>query len=126
MSDASDDDTSSVGGGSCRDSAHGGSGGAWEGAVVAVLGLFDKGKTFVLNHLTDQALPSGKKVSTKGLSFKHVDVENTKFILLDSEGSYAPVRVENELSVVEKARPPIARLDCGRDDSRGAGRDRRR
>ena len=25
----------------------------WDGAVVAVLGLFDKGKTFVLNHLTE-------------------------------------------------------------------------
>ena len=74
----------------------------WAGAVVAVLGLFDKGKTFVLNHLTESALPSGKKVSTKGLSFKHVDVEGTKFIILDSEGSYAPVKVENELSVVEK------------------------
>lgn len=74
----------------------------WDGAVVAVLGLFDKGKTFVLNHLTELDLPSGKKVSTKGLSFKHVNVEGTKFVVLDSEGSYAPVRVENELSVVEK------------------------
>ena len=38
----------------------------WSGAVVAVLGLFDKGKTFVLNHLTECALPSGKKVGTTG------------------------------------------------------------
>ena len=76
--------------------------GGWEGAVVAVLGLFDKGKTFLLNRITDSDLPSGKKVSTKGLSFKHVDVEGTKFVVLDSEGSYAPVKVENELSVVEK------------------------
>ena len=37
----------------------------WEGEVVAVLGLFDKGKTFVLNHLTESQLPSGKKVATK-------------------------------------------------------------
>ena len=74
----------------------------WDGAVVAVLGLFDKGKTFVLNRLTEIDLPSGKKVSTKGLSFKHVDVEGTKFVVLDSEGSYAPVKVENEYSVVEK------------------------
>ena len=74
----------------------------WQGAVVAVLGLYDKGKTFVLNHLTESKLPSGKKVSTKGLSFKHVDVEGTRFIVLDSEGSYAPVKVENEMSVLEK------------------------
>ena len=75
----------------------------WRGAVVAVLGLYDKGKTFVLNQLTESKLPSGKKVATKGLSFKHVEVEGgTRFVLLDSEGSYSPVKVSNELSVVEK------------------------
>lgn len=42
----------------------------WSGAVIAVLGLYDKGKTFVLNALTETKLPSGKKVATKGLSFK--------------------------------------------------------
>jgi hypothetical protein len=26
--------------------------GGWEGATVAVVGLYDKGKTFVLNNLT--------------------------------------------------------------------------
>lgn len=28
---------------------------------MAVLGLYDKGKTFVLNNLTESKLPSGKK-----------------------------------------------------------------
>ena len=57
----------------------------WRGAVVAVLGLYDKGKTFVLNSLTESKLPSGKKVATKGLSFKHVEVDGgTRFVLLDS------------------------------------------
>ncbi|KAL1510272.1 hypothetical protein AB1Y20_006594 [Prymnesium parvum] len=77
--------------------------GGWKGAVVAVLGLYDKGKTFLLNHLTDRKLPSGKKVATKGLSFKHVELDGgSSFILLDSEGSYSPVKVTDELSVVEK------------------------
>ena len=54
----------------------------WRGAVVAVLGLYDKGKTFVLNSLTESKLPSGKKVATKGLSFKHVEVDGgTRFVL---------------------------------------------
>lgn len=75
----------------------------WEGAVIAVLGLYDKGKTFVLNSLTNTNFASGKKIHTKGLSFKHVQVEGgTNFIILDSEGSYSPVKVENELSVIEK------------------------
>ncbi|CAD8130134.1 unnamed protein product [Paramecium sonneborni] len=30
----------------------------WEGATVAVVGLYDKGKTFVLNNLTQSNLPS--------------------------------------------------------------------
>ncbi|GAB5356832.1 hypothetical protein AAMO2058_000322300 [Amorphochlora amoebiformis] len=74
----------------------------WPGAVVAVVGLYDKGKTFVLNCLTAANLPSGKKVRTLGLSFKHMDVDGTSFTLLDSAGSNAPVRVENSLSVYQK------------------------
>lgn len=75
----------------------------WEGATVAVVGLYDKGKTFVLNNLTQSNLPSGKKVTTKGISFKHVDVDSgTQLILVDTAGSYSPVRIESQLSIVEK------------------------
>ena len=70
---------------------------------MAVVGLYDKGKTFVLNNLSFSNLPSGKKVNTKGLSFKYVDVdEGTKLILLDTAGSYSPVKVENNMSIVER------------------------
>ncbi|CAD8187620.1 unnamed protein product [Paramecium octaurelia] len=75
----------------------------WEGAAVAVVGLYDKGKTFVLNNLTSSNLPSGKKVTTKGVSFKHVNVDSgTQLILVDTAGSYSPVKITNELSIVEK------------------------
>lgn len=75
----------------------------WEGAIVAVVGLYDKGKTFVLNNLSFSNLPSGKKVNTKGLSFKYVEVdEGTKLILLDTAGSYSPVKVENNMSIIER------------------------
>lgn len=75
----------------------------WEGAIVAVVGLYDKGKTFVLNNLSFSSLPSGKKVNTKGLSFKYVEVERgTKLILLDTAGSYSPVKVVNNLTIIEK------------------------
>ncbi|KAM3128244.1 hypothetical protein pb186bvf_019663 [Paramecium bursaria] len=75
----------------------------WEGAAVAVVGLYDKGKTFVLNNLTSSNLPSGKKVNTKGVSFKHVNVDSgTHLILVDTAGSYSPVRIVSELSIVEK------------------------
>jgi 50S ribosome-binding GTPase len=75
----------------------------WEGAIVAVVGLYDKGKTFVLNNLSSSNLPSGKKVNTKGLSFKYVNVDGgTKLILLDTAGSYSPVKVQNNMSIIER------------------------
>jgi hypothetical protein len=77
--------------------------GGWDGATVAVVGLYDKGKTFVLNNLTQSNLPSGKKVNTKGISFKNVNVDaGTHLILVDTAGSYSPVKILNELSIVEK------------------------
>ncbi len=86
--------------------------GGWDGATVAVVGLYDKGKTFVLNNLTQSNLPSGKKVNTKGISFKvisfkfivqHVNVDaGTHLILVDTAGSYSPVRIVSDLSIVEK------------------------
>ncbi|GAB5367045.1 hypothetical protein AAMO2058_001196500 [Amorphochlora amoebiformis] len=83
----------------------------WEGAVVGVVGLYDKGKTFVLNQITQADLPSGKKVSTKGLSFKNVEVEHTNFVLLDSAGSYSPVKVIDDLSVAQKEATEMFLMD---------------
>ena len=84
----------------------------WEGAIVAVVGLYDKGKTFVLNNLSFSNLPSGKKQTTKGLSFKYVDLdEGTKLILLDTAGSYSPVKVENNYSIAEKEATEMFQLD---------------
>ena len=66
---------------------------------MAVVGLYDKGKTFCLNNLSCSNLPSGKKVNTKGLSFKYVNIdEGTRLILLDTAGSYSPVKVENNMN----------------------------
>lgn len=86
--------------------------GAWEGAVVAVVGLYDKGKTFVLNSISNSNLPSGKRVNTRGLSFKHTDMDSgTRLILLDTAGSYSPVKVVNEFSVAEKEATELFLLD---------------
>lgn len=74
--------------------------------------MYDKGKTFVLNNLTLSNLPSGKKVNTKGISFKHVNVDNgTNLILVDTAGSYSPIKIENELSIVEKEATEMFILD---------------
>ena len=79
---------------------------------MAVVGLYDKGKTFVLNNLSQSKLPSGKKVNTKGLSFKYVNIESgTKLILLDTAGSYSPVKVVNNFSIIEKEATEMFILD---------------
>lgn len=79
---------------------------------MAVVGLYDKGKTFVLNNLTQSELPSGKKVTTKGISFKHVNMDSgTNLILVDTAGSYSPVKIESELSIVEKEATEMFLLD---------------
>lgn len=89
-----------------------GSSGDWEGAIVAVVGLYDKGKTFVLNNITESNLPSGKKMTTRGLSFKHVNMDSgTQLILLDTAGSYSPVKVVSEFSVSEKEASELFLLD---------------
>ena len=59
-------------------------------------------------------------MNTKGLSFKNVDVDlGTKLVLLDTagtgtfyfKGSYSPVRVLTELSVIEKEATELFLLD---------------
>jgi len=80
--------------------------------IVSFIGLYDKGKTFVLNNLSNTNLPSEKKVQSRGLSFKEFQIEaDTKLILLDMIGSYSPVNVFNENSVMEKERTEQFLLD---------------
>ena len=65
-----------------------------------------------MNNLSQRNLPSGKKVNTKGLSFKYVDIESgTKLILLDTAGSYSPVKVVNNFSIIEKEATEMFILD---------------
>jgi hypothetical protein len=71
--------------------------------IVAVLGLFNRGKTHVLNQLAGIKLPSSKKPHTKGLSF--MDPSHLQWILLDTAGTNAPLgRVQNdeEKALVQK------------------------
>jgi len=57
--------------------------------IVAVVGLFDKGKTFLINRLLGVNLPAGKLFTTKGLSF--LWVKERRMLVLDSAGVQATV-----------------------------------
>jgi hypothetical protein len=74
-----------------------------EAAVVGVLGLYNTGKTFLLNQLTGLALPSSKRVATRGLSLRSATLAgSTKITLVDSEGSLAPVAMRHAHSLLER------------------------
>eukprot|EP00906_Rhabdomonas_costata_P019253 RCo028110 len=76
--------------------------GPWQGPIVAVLGEYDKGKTFLLNHLAECGLPSGLQTRTLGLSLKQVMGRGRAFVLLDSAGSRTPLESLTEESRQQK------------------------
>eukprot|EP00435_Cladocopium_sp_Y103_P049230 s2994_g14.t1 len=57
--------------------------------IVAVVGLFDKGKTWLLNKLFGANLPSGKLYTTKGLSF--LWIKERRMLVIDSAGVQSTV-----------------------------------
>jgi len=61
---------------------------------VSVLGLFDRGKTYLLNKLANSNLPSGRRVRTKGISVKRSNESNhigRKVLFLDTAGTKEPL-----------------------------------
>ena len=57
--------------------------------IISVVGLFNKGKTFLLNKLFGLRLPSGKTQVTQGLSF--VYLKERRMLLIDSPGVQSTV-----------------------------------
>jgi hypothetical protein len=57
--------------------------------IISVVGLFDKGKTFLINKLLGVNLPSGKLVTTQGLSF--LWMKERRMLIVDSAGVQATV-----------------------------------
>ena len=60
-------------------------------SVFSLVGMYDKGKTFVLNRLTGLNFKSGKKYTTRGISMKEVIVDREKFFVLDTAGTNSPI-----------------------------------
>ncbi|KAL1520674.1 hypothetical protein AB1Y20_022243 [Prymnesium parvum] len=70
--------------------------------VIGVLGMFNSGKTFLLNCLCGTSLPSSKRVATRGLSLRRATVASTPVTLIDSEGSLAPVALSHKHALSER------------------------
>ena len=70
---------------------------------VGVLGLYNSGKTFILNRLSGLALPSSKRFATRGISFRRASLGGClPAVLLDTEGSLSPVHIRQELAMAER------------------------
>jgi len=85
----------------------------WKGLVITFLGLFNKGKTFVLNNLVKtlkekyselktEGFIESSTVNTEGLSFKFVDCKSSndqvgeEYIFLDTAGLQSPIMSEEQ------------------------------
>jgi len=78
-----------------------------QSTVVGVFGLFNRGKTHVVNHLGRSNLASGKKIHTRGLSF----IKPTKdipVVFLDTAGTNSPVDRKYFEKLVQAHRDPLS------------------
>jgi GTPase SAR1 family protein len=63
--------------------------------LVAILGQFNHGKTYILGNITSEKLEQGYMVSTKGISMKRSTVASSQnFISIDTQGSDSCVEYE--------------------------------
>eukprot|EP00992_Anisonema_acinus_P014471 TRINITY_DN9308_c0_g2_i1.p1 TRINITY_DN9308_c0_g2~~TRINITY_DN9308_c0_g2_i1.p1 ORF type:complete len:243 (-),score=83.79 TRINITY_DN9308_c0_g2_i1:712-1440(-) len=63
------------------------------GEYIALMGLYSKGKTWVLNALLGEAFESGEEIATKGLSLKVMERNKDRYYFLDTAGTGAPATV---------------------------------
>jgi len=67
----------------------------WNGVVVGVMGLYNRGKTFVMSNISDVNLEQGYTVHTEGLSRKFSKLSDEDIVVLDTAGKWAPITLEN-------------------------------
>jgi len=64
--------------------------------------LYNKGKTLVINNLSDIQLPSGSKITTRGLSFVCPSSYEGSMVFLDTAGTHSPVQVHSEDALLDR------------------------
>jgi hypothetical protein len=81
-----------------------------EKITIGVIGIRNKGKSFILQKLSNQTLQTGSMINTKGLSLKYYN----RYVLLDSEGFESPVLI-NEINQNKESESNNQMLDKSRD-----------
>ncbi|CAF1559572.1 unnamed protein product [Adineta steineri] len=62
------------------------------GSVVTVLGLCNRGKSFLINQLCDIVLPNGNLIHTEGISITALKKTSEKIIFIDTAGADTMIR----------------------------------
>jgi HSP20 family molecular chaperone IbpA/GTPase SAR1 family protein len=75
---------------------------SWSLPIVAVMGLYNKGKTFLLNRLGRTSFGSDKRTHTSGISIKYSYKDELKMLILDTAGFQSPL-VCNEIDSLEQS-----------------------
>lgn len=64
----------------------------WDCTIIAIIGFYDRGKTWLLNKLTASQFRSSKRYATQGLSFSIVkSTDSLPWVILDTAGFGSPV-----------------------------------
>ena len=61
---------------------------------VGILGLFNRGKSFLLSLISESKFPSGFRVQTKGLSLKII---NENILLMDTAGFETSINIYDSM-----------------------------
>lgn len=70
--------------------------------LCSILGQYDRGKTFLLDKLTNNRFGSGKKVDTAGISFKDTQIKDKFVVFADTPGFNSPLNSSNHDSLEKK------------------------
>lgn len=72
--------------------------------IISIMGSIKKGKSYIMSQLTDEPLPNGYNLSTKGLCLKYPTIHKNNIIIMDTPGlDFSPIfSTSNTKEEVEK------------------------
>ena len=82
--------------------------------IVGVVGNGNKGKSFVLQKLSNYKIPEGFAIKTEGLSIKFSEIENKNIAILDSAGQETPLL---EMKDGEYIEDPLSDADYQKEEN---------
>lgn len=73
-----------------------------ESRILSILGLYNRGKTWILSNICNTYLETGIVTHTIGLSLAIPQIENQNIILLDTSGKSSPIPFNTKYGLLDK------------------------